>query len=320
MAKEHYLGIDLGGTNIQAGVMDAKHKLIARGRTKTKADQGSDTVLERLCKLADEVLDEAKLKRSDVAAAGIGAPGAIDVKTGTVITAVNLRWDHFPLSSKLSKMLDMPVIVDNDVNVGAWGEYKLGAAQGSDEMLAMFVGTGVGGGLVLGGKLYHGVNLTAGEIGHTVVDADAPLGRSTLENLASRTSIVNQLTQLIRANHPSVINDITKGNLSKIRSKVLAEAIEKKDPLTTQIVQQAAVYVGTAAANTVTLLSLPCVVLGGGLTDALGDTWVKMVRASFDQRVFPPELRKCKIVAGTLGDDAGILGAALLAQAETVLK
>lgn len=315
MAKEHYLGIDLGGTNIQAGVMDANHKLLARARTKTKADQGSDVVLQRLCNLVDKVLDDAKLKRNDIAAAGIGAPGAIDVKTGTVITAVNLRWNQFPLAEKLGKMLDMPVVVDNDVNVGAWGEYKLGAAQGVDEMLAIFIGTGIGGGLVLGGKLYHGVNLTAGEIGHTVIDADAPLGRSTLENLASRTSVVNQLTQLIRANHPSVITSITKGNLSKIRSKVIAEAIEQKDPLTTQIVRNAAVYVGTAAANAVTLLSLPCVVLGGGLTDALGETWVKMVRTTFIEKVFPNELRDCKIVAGKLGDDAGILGAALLAQA-----
>ena len=312
--KEHFVGIDLGGTNIQCGVLNGKHKIVARDDTKTKAEQGEAAVIERVAKLVTKVVEQAGLKMDDVAGVGIGAPGAID-KKGVVLTAVNLRWSDVPLAKKLEGELGLPVVVDNDVNVGAWGEYKAGASQGEEDQLAVFVGTGIGGGLILGGELYHGPGLTAGEIGHTVVDADAPLGRRTLENLASRTSMVNQLVQLMNASYPSALTEITGGDYSKIRSKVLAQAWHQKDALTRQVLGDAAKYIGIAIANTVTLLSLPTAVVGGGVVEALGEPWVDEIRQSFRQHVFPETLQESRILASTLGDDAGVMGAALLAKA-----
>jgi glucokinase len=316
MAKndQPFVGIDLGGTNIQAGVLGGNEKLIVTDRTKTKADGGTDTVIARIVKLVDSILEQAKLSRKDVGAVGIGAPGAINYKKGIVLNAVNLRWTDFPLAKALEKELGVPVIVDNDVNVGTWGEHQAGAGKGYDELMGIFVGTGIGGGFVLHGNLYHGSLLTAGEVGHTVIRADAPLGRRTLENVASRTSIVNLLKQLILSNHPSIITELTGGDLEKVRSKVLAEAFNRQDELTHQVIGQAAHYIGVTIANAVTLLSLPCVVVGGGVTEALGDPWIKLIRDVFDEYVFPRELSKCKIVASKLGDDAGIIGAALLAK------
>lgn len=306
------VGVDLGGTNMSAGVVRG-NKLLNRDKTKTKADDGSEKVIKRLIKLIDGVIDDAKVDRDEVQAVGVGAPGAIDPKTGVVLKAVNLRWDKLPLADELEKQLKLPIVVDNDVNVGAWGEFRAGAARKHNELLAVFVGTGIGGGLVINGQLYHGSMGTAGEIGHTLAKPDAPLGRRTLENLASRTAMVNLLTQLILANHDSVISQITDGDLSRIRSKVLAEAVKRDDELAVTVLRDGAHYVGKACADVVTLLSLPCVVIGGGVAEALGETYVGWVREAFESHVFPPDLKKCKVLLSELGDDAGVIGAALLA-------
>lgn len=312
-----YVGVDLGGTNIQCGVVSAAGRVIARGSVKTKADQGADAVIDRIASAVKDVLASAKAKPAEVGAVGVGAPGAVDVTRGMVINAVNLRWNNFPLATVLKKTLKRPVVVDNDVNVGTWGEFVAGAGKGETDLFGIFVGTGIGGGLVLNGRLYHGACHTAGEIGHTVIEDGADLGRRTVENLASRTAIVNLLNQLIAANHPSIIPKLTGGDASKIRSKVLAQAMRQKDPLTRDVVAQAARHVGIAIANTVTLLSLPCVVVGGGVTEALKKPWMDLVKASFQEHVFPAELKKCRIVASSLGDDAGVVGAALLAKQRT---
>lgn len=308
-----YLGIDLGGTNIQCGLVDGK-KVTHRDDTKTKSDQGAEAVVDRIAKVARSVMDEAGVKKGDVAGVGIGAPGTIDFTKGVVSVAVNLGWKNYPLAKELQKRLDLPVTLDNDVNVGAWGEYRAGASKGFDSSLAIFVGTGIGGGLILDGKLFSGHHMSAGEIGHTVVRADAPLGQRTLENVASRTSIVARLTQLIRTGHASIIPGLVDGDLGKVRSKVLAQAVKEKDPLTLEVVRNAAHYVGVSIASAVTLLSLPCVVVGGGVTEALGDTWMDLIRESFEQHVFPKNLMKVKILPSELFDDAGVVGAALLAR------
>jgi len=315
MADEQtYIGIDLGGTNVQCAVVGAKSgKILARDGTKTKAEKGAESVVERVVKLADDVLEKAGLKRGDVAGVGIGAPGAIDAD-GVVLNAVNLGWNDFPLGKHLEKQFELPVLVDNDVNVGAWGEYKAGAGRDAKALLAVFVGTGIGGGLVLDGELWHGPNLTAGEIGHTVLHADAPIGRRTLEDRGSRTNIVRSIIRLIESNHPSAVSEIVDGDFSKVRSKVLSQAWSMGDNVTTEVIGYAAKYVGTAIANTVTLLSLDCVVLGGGLTEAIGKPWVKLVKQAYQDVVFPAKLKDVKLIAAELEDDSGPVGAALLAK------
>ena len=311
-----YLGVDLGGTNIQAGIVRDNH-VVERDSVKTRAADGADAVIDRIVKLCTGLADAHGIGLDDVAAAGIGAPGAINVETRTVSLAVNLGWRDVPLGKLLEKRLGLPVTVDNDVNVGVWGERAAGAARGFDDVLGIFVGTGIGGGLVLDGKIVHGRFMTGGEIGHTVMRADAPLGRRTLEDLAPRTNIVRHLLHLIDTGHPSELLDIADGDRERIRSKVLSKALQRKDALTLEVVRDAAHYVGVAAANAVTLLSLPCVVIGGGLTEACGPAWIKAIREGFNTHVFPPHLADdVKLVASTLGDDAGVLGAADLARSE----
>lgn len=309
-----YFGIDLGGTNIQAAIYDiAKQEIVIRDGTKTKATEGSDAVLARIVKLCNKLIEKAGLKPDEIAGLGIGAPGAIDFDHGLVLDAPNLGWNDYPLQKELSKLMPFPVVIDNDVNVGAWGEYKAGAGKGYDDQMAVFVGTGVGGGMIINGKLYHGVGHTSGEIGHTVLNARGTFGHRTVEDLASRTSMVRRIRHMIEYNHPSIVKDIVEGDLTRIRSKVIAQAFEQGDPLVVEVVEDAAHYIGVAIASPVTLLSLPCVVLGGGASEALGKPWLKLVRASFEKHVFPDKLKDTKLVLSELEDNAGPIGAALLA-------
>jgi glucokinase len=311
-----YIGIDLGGTNVTLGLVDTDTaKVLERHKVKTKPLEGAERVLQRIVQATRALLDKAGLAGVErIGGVGIGAPGTVNVATGVVRNAVNLCWEEYPLGRKLGEALKTPVVVDNDVTVGAWGEHVAGAGRGHGDMLAVFVGTGIGAGLVLNGRLYRGHFQTAGEIGQTVLMPHGSLGRRTLENHASRTAVVNIIRDLIRSNHQSSITKVVGGDLDKIRSKVLADAIAQGDPLTCRVVEQSAYYVGMAIANTVTILSLPCVVLGGGLAEALGERYLKMVRAAFEQLVHPPELKACKLLLSKLGDDSGIVGAALLAR------
>lgn len=309
-----FVGVDLGGTNVSAGACDAKNNVLSKEKKKTKAEEGGGAVIDRIVKTIHEALEKGNLSLSDISGVGIGAPGAVDINKGTVLNAVNLRWKDFPLAAELKSKLKVPVTVDNDVNVGTWGEHVAGAAKDFDDILGIFVGTGIGGGLILGGKLFHGHYFTAGEIGHTILFGDSPLGLRTLENRASRTNVVNTLKQLILSNHDSKVPKMVDGNLEEIRSSVLAKAIKEDDKLTIEVVKQSARYVGIAIANTLTLLSLPCAVVGGGAMEALGDPYLKWIRQSFEEHVFPEKLRSAKILQSSLGDDAGIVGAAHLAR------
>lgn len=308
------IGIDLGGTNITAGLVDGRNRISAREKIDTEADQGAAHVIERLSLCVDQVIRDAGCSRTDVAGIGLGVPGAVDVDKGVVLEAVNLRWTDVGVAAALGKKTNLPVTIDNDVNVGTWGAYTLGAGRGSKSLFGIFVGTGIGGGFVLDGKLEHGVYGTAGEVGHTVIDAHAPHGLRTLEQLASRTAIVNRLLQMISANHASDLPKLAGKRWPRIRSKVLARAYEGKDALTVRVLHDAAEAVGVAIANVVTLLGIDCVVVGGGVTQALGERWMEEIRKSFEASVFPPVCRNCRLVASTLGDDAGLIGAALLAR------
>lgn len=312
-----YIGIDLGGTNIQAGLVTPDGEVLARDKTKTKAELGPEGVVGRIAKLVLGLLKDRKLGLDDVSAVGIGAPGAVDVGRGVVIEAVNLRWRDTPLRDMLASALGNgirpeAIHVDNDVNVGTWGEYRAGGLERGVDALGVFVGTGIGGGLVLNGHLYRGARGTAGEIGHLWLDADARLGDRTLENRASRTAIVDQIVRLVKASHPSAIVDLCEGDFSKVRSKVLATAYEQQDPLAREVIDTAARTCGVAIANQVTMLSLGQVVLGGGLLEALGEDFAEHVRAAFVEAVFPFTLRDTPIHVAALGDDAGLVGAALL--------
>ncbi len=309
-----YVGIDLGGTNMQIGVVAPDNEIIGRSRKKTLADKGQDSIVTRIVEGVQQACEQAGISVAQLGGLGIGAPGAIDPAAGVVLEAVNLRWDDVPLAKILQTKLRVPVLVDNDVNVAVYGEWQAGAARGDRELLGVWVGTGIGGGLVLNNSLYAGGFFTAGEIGHTILYPNAPLARRSLEQNCSRTAIADRLAQLMRQNHKSVLMQLCEGNLSQIKSKMIAAAYAQGDKLTLEVLDESAQLLGIAIANVVTLLSIPKVVVGGGLTEALGEAWVKKIRKAVRETAFPDRVQAVQVVASQLEDDAGLLGAALLAR------
>ena len=315
-----FVGIDLGGTNMQIGVVSPDLKIVGQAKKKTRADEGQDAVIDRIVEGTVEACTNAGIAPASIGGLGLGAPGVIDPEKGVVAEAVNLRWNNVPLADLLAKRLKCDVVIDNDVNAAVYGENKVGAGKGAKDMLGIWIGTGIGGGLILNGRLHYGHFHSAGEIGHTILFPFHPLGSRTLENNASRTNLSNRIVKLINSNSKSKLtselgNDPNKWT-GEVKSKLIAKHYrggEREDELVVRVVDDAAEMIAIAAANAVTLLSLECVVLGGGLTEACGKPFVERVARHVKDLVFPRAAQQCDVVASKLEDNAGVFGAAMLA-------
>lgn len=308
------VGIDLGGTNMQVGVVDDAGHLLGRAKKKTRATEGQDRVIDRIVEGVHEACAAAGLTPRDVAAVGIGAPGAIEPVEGVVLQAPNLRWTDVPVAKILSRRLARPVILDNDVNAAVYGEHRLGAGRGVPDLMGVWIGTGIGGGFIFHGRLYHGATFTAGEIGHVTLFPGAPPGSTSLEHNCSRTAIVDRLLRLVRANRKSILPDLADTPGGEIKARAVAQAYAKGDKLTMEVVDNAARMLAVGIANAVTLLGLPRVVVGGGLTEAMGETLVAVIRAEVRRLVFPDVCKSVEVVCTELEADAGLIGAALIAR------
>lgn len=319
-----FIGIDLGGTNMQVGVVVPSgdtFKVTGQAKRKTKAEDGADAVIDRIAEGVNEACMAAGILPASIGGIGIGAPGVIEPVKGIVVEAVNLRWNDVPLAEALGKKMKTRVVVDNDVNVAVWGEHRLGSGKNSPNMMGVWIGTGVGGGLVLNGRLHYGHFLSAGEIGHSILFPGHPLGSRTLENNASRTNVSNRIIKLIVSNYKSKLTSELGDDPDKwtkeVKSKLIAQHYrggEREDNLVVRVVDDAAEMVGTAVANCVTILSLERVVLGGGLTEACGKPFVERVAKAARDVIYPKSAAQgVDICASKLEDQAGILGAAMLA-------
>ncbi len=308
------VGIDLGGTNMQIGVVDSTGRIIGRAKKKTRAEEGPAKVMGRIHDGIREACEEAKIPARALLAVGIGAPGAIDPATGVVLEAPNLRWNHIPLAKTLAKKVGRPVYVDNDVRSAIYGEHQLGAGRGCSELMGVWIGTGIGGGLILRDELYHGYTNTAGEIGHVTLFPGMPPGSTSLENNCSRTAIVERILKLIKTNHKSIIPKLADNDFSDVKARVVAMAFARNDRVTKMVVESAAENLGIAIASVVTLLGLQRVVIGGGLTEAMGERLVGLIRRSVHKHAAPEINRHVEIVKTELEADAGLLGAAMLAR------
>jgi glucokinase len=316
----HYvIGMDLGGTKILGAVVDPKGRIVAEAKARTKPEGGPDAVIERIARTARQAARRAKLKWADIGAIGIGAPGPMDPTTGIVYNPPNLPgWDEIPLGPRLSKALGVPVYVENDVNLGTLGEYALGAGQGAADMVGIFVGTGVGGGLILGGELRSGFRHAAGEVGHMIVLADGPVcgcgKRGCLESVASRTAIERDIQLGLAAGRKSLIPELL-GEGGRLTSGVLAQAVRQGDPLVIEIMGRAQWYLGLLTASVVNLVDPEMVVFGGGVVEALGEQFLAPIRVTARQYYIQQAgAEEVRIVAAKLGDHAGVLGAAVLAR------
>ncbi len=312
------VGVDLGGTKILAGVVGPDHAILGRSKRPTPADEGNSAILGAIVACVDQALEAAGLSRGDVAAIGVGSPGPLDPSTGIIAFSTNLNVRDWALGPDLSGVMGRPVLIQNDVRAGGYGEYRLGAGRGRRNLLAAFVGTGIGGCVILDGRILEGATGNAGEIGHVIVKADGPRcgcgRRGCLEAVSSRTAIARRIAKAAREGEASPLAARVDKKSGKLKSGDLAAAMADDDPVAVREVGRAAHFLGLGLGGLVNLLGPEIVVIGGGVAEALGPTFVDLVRASAREQILVDPDRTIRIEPAALGDDAGILGAALLAR------
>ncbi|MEI6780639.1 MAG: ROK family protein [Verrucomicrobiota bacterium] len=319
---EYLVGVDMGGTKILAGVFKHSLECVGSSKLSTKSQRGVEAVIERVARCVRDAVDEADLSLKQVAGVGIGAPGAVDSIEGRVIFAPNLEgWKDVPLKKALEKHLGVPVFVENDCNIAVLGVHVAELKAKPRNLIGIFVGTGIGGGLILNGDLYGGYNHTAGEIGHMVLDISGPKcgcgNKGCFEALASRTAIFQQIKAGVKDGQKTLLTEMLGADLSDLRSGDLRKAIRRGDKFVDKVVESAAEYIGIGIANLVNIFSPEVVVLGGGVLEALADEMMSVIVETAQDYAMPGTMKGVEIIASKLGDNAGITGGAVLARRET---
>ena len=315
---EYIIGVDLGGTNIVVGAMsaDGKHHYAMRS-IPTSAELGAEGVADRIVGLIEGVIldtiAQTKAQRRDFIGVGIGAPGPLDRDKGIVIVAPNLGWRNFPLRDRIGQTLGLPATLDNDANCATVGEWWVGAAKGGRNVVGLTIGTGIGGGIILDGKLFHGSSDVAGEIGHTTIDLNGRHCKcgnyGCLEAYASGPAIATRAREvLVREETASLLPSLVDGRLEAITAEIVYRAAQKGDAVANEIVRDTARYLGAGIANLLNILNADVVVVAGGVTQA-GDALFVPLRAEVRRRAFRPAVDATQIVAGTLPGTAGVVGA-----------
>jgi glucokinase len=313
-----FIGVDLGGTNIEAAAVQ-DGRILASKKINTKAEKGAKGVIKRIGKVTRSVMKKLDAQPGDFQALCIGAPGAVVLETGVVSSAPNLDWQDVPLAEKLQDHLGIPIFVDNDVNIGVAGEHAYGAGAGAEHMVGIFVGTGIGGGVIIKGEMYYGSRGAAGEIGHMVVQ---PEGRSCgcgkqgcVEAYASKTAMLKVIQQKLALGRQSVLAEMVDQNSLILPSSQIAEALDAGDDLMSEVLQEAQFYLGLLTANLVNTLDPDVIVFGGGLVEQLGDPFLLPIRETARKYYLQQtDAEKVQILPSSLGDHAGPIGAAVIAQ------
>jgi glucokinase len=310
-------GIDLGGTKIQAIVVDAENTVIGESRCPTPHDDGPPGVADAMAGALREAAESAEVEPSSLRGVGVGSPGEVDAATGAVSNAKNLpAWaDSFPLGATLAQELGTRVAVGNDVGVATHAEYELGAGRGHDSVLGVFWGTGVGGGLILGGKQWHGRG-SAGEIGHMVVKRDGapcPCGnQGCMEAYAGRSAMETEARRRVEdGDHTDLFKLMAKHGKPRLTSGVWERALDHEDKMAIDLIDRAVKALGVGIASAVNLVDPAIVILGGGMGFRFGERLGPEIRKRIGRNLFDKDDPPAFEVAA-LGDFGGALGAALL--------
>ncbi len=309
------IGIDLGGTNVKTAVVSREGEVMGKDSRPTDADQGLEAVLDKMVEGVDAALQAAKVRRADVLAAGIGAPGPMNWQTGVVFAPPNLPgWKDVPLARLMRERLQIPVYVDNDANVACYGEFWLGVGRNVDSMALLTLGTGVGGGIVLMGQLLRGPDGTAGEIGHLCVKRDGRQcncgAKGCLEQYASVSGMLKTARKRIeQGGLNTFLLEMCGGDLDSLTGKMISDAVEQGDTFAKWVMEETGRWLGTGIGSIINLLNPEMVVLGGGMIGA-GDVLFNPVRETARAQSFDVPGKRAEIIPAALGGDAGVIGAA----------
>ena len=324
--EQFIVGIDLGGTNIAAGAMPTDGtREIAMRMIPTLAEGGAGAVVDRIAALVEEVIAQTRAEtgaeRSDFLGVGIGSPGPLDRARGVVIVTPNLGWRDFPLRDEVANRVNLPATLDNDANCATLGEWWCGAAKGGRNVVGMTIGTGIGGGLILDGKLYHGSSDAAGEIGHTTIDSTGRRCKcgnyGCLEAYTSGPAIAMRAREVLEGDEDSMLTKMVDGDMSKITAQTVFEASKRGDAVALEVVRDTAHFLGVGVSNLINIFNPDIFVIAGGVTQA-GDLLFDPLRAEVRRRAFKPSVDACRIVAGSLPLSAGVVGAVATFRAQTL--
>ena len=311
MAKKYNICLDVGGTKVLGAIFNEKDEIIYRLKKRSKSGGNASADVEKvIIDVVNEMIRESGIDRKELNAIASCAPGVIDPEHGIVLFTPNLPWKDYDIAGAMRKQFGVPFYVGNDVNLGVLGEYHFGAGRGYKNIVGFFVGTGMGGGLVLNGELYTGHLFKAAEYGHMILDPEGPLcncgQRGCLEAFASKQGMSAYIRQQVARGRESLMADaVTEG---VFRSKKLVKALEAGDAVAEEAVDRACHWLAVAVGNMINIFSPDLVILGGGVIEALGDLFLKKVLSEVDRYCMPQIRSTVELKCAALGDDSILYG------------
>lgn len=311
-----FIGVDLGGTNIAVGIVDDRCRLKLQKSKLTRRQRQPEAIIKDIIELISEVIKDYGITKEEIKAVGIGIPGLFNPDTGEVIQCVNLNWKDVQLKEPMEKAFGIPTFIDNDATLAGLAEYEAGAMKNKKSGVFITLGTGVGGGVIIDGKIHTGFNGVASEIGHMIVGEnyyDCNCGRNgCLETFASSTALINYTKKLMKEEKKeTIITKIIDENIDKLDGKVIFEAAFKEDEIANQAVDRMVKYLAIGIVNIVSVIDPEIFVIGGGLSKA-GEFLLDKIRREATKNKYYRTLSIGKIVLAELGNEAGIIGAAML--------
>lgn len=312
MAEKYSICLDIGGTKVLGAIFNEKKEIVYRLKKKTKSGGDStQNVEEVIISVVDEMISEFKLPKSQIKAISAGAPGVINQATGVILFSPNLPWKDYDIKTPMEKRFGVPFYIGNDVNVGVLGEWKYGAAKGYSNVVGFFVGTGMGGGLILDGKMFTGHQFKGAEYGHMILDPEGPLcncgQRGCLEAFSSKKGMSAYVNQQVSRGRTCMMYEKMENGIFK--SKVLKKALAANDAVTVEAVDRACHYLAVATGNMINTISPDIVVYGGGIMEAVGDLFMEKILKEVDLYCMPSIRNTVELKKAALGDDSVIYGA-----------
>lgn len=313
---KYYVGIDLGGTNIAAGVVNEEYDIIAKHNIKTCAEKSFSELVGDIAKTAYDVISKANLPIDNITSIGLGTPSCINPKTGLLVNANNLNWKNVPLTNEMEKHFKIPVYIKNDADCAALGEVLAGSAKSYDDALMITLGTGVGGGIIINKRIFNGCDQMGAEIGHTKLmfnGIQCTCGQcGCFEAYASATALIQQTKEMIKRHPESIINELCDYDINKITAKTAFDAAHLNDGTAIKLIDQYVSYIAAGLSSLITIFRPPVIIIGGGVSNQR-DYLINLLKKKLIEYTFAAkEIGIPNVVAAERGNDAGIIGAAMI--------
>ncbi len=314
--KKAYICLDIGGTKVLGAVFDENLKIVCTVKKKTKAEEGREKIEERIISIVEELIIKSQMDRESLAAIGAGAPGIINESTGEIIFTPNIPWRNYNIKKVIEGRFNVPFHIGNDVKMGVLGEWKYGIGKGKENVVGIFVGTGIGGGVIINNKLYAGAKHSGTEVGHMIINTEGPYcncgQRGCLEAYASKIAITREIRSQMLRGRKTILKELMGEDTTIIKSKVLKRAIDEKDELALEVVDKAVYYLAAGAGSLINIFNPNMLILGGGVFEALGSYMLPALQEKIKRFSMPAVLEGTEIVQSKLGDDSILYGSLAL--------